>query len=105
MALTARPAPAKPVRTRVPNTGLRTTPDEAAAIPTDELFRRALQSADAAPEDVALLGRVDAVRDRLGKDGQDLAREQALRVHDGLPVDATYELRTLLAMHERGVRD
>jgi hypothetical protein len=102
-ALTPRPVPEKfkGTPTRIEAVLRRTA--EAQALPTDEVFRRAAQSPDAAPEDKALMVRVDAVRDQLGATGQDVAREQALRVANGLPVDAKYELQTLLALHERAM--
>ena len=100
--LTPRPVKERGKPTRVEAVLRR--PTETPALPADEVFRKAAES-KAAPEDKALIARVDAVRDRLGAAGQETVLEQAQRVADGKPINAKYELQTLLALHERAVRD
>lgn len=79
---------------------LRPTPPGELALPQEEIFRRAEESKTASKEDKALLSRAIAAFDKLGTYTQALVIEQAKRINNDMPIDATMELKTSLAMQE-----
>lgn len=79
---------------------LRPTPPGELALPQEEIFRRAEESKTASKEDKALLSRAIDAFDKLGAYTQALVIEQAKRITNDMPIDATMELKTALAMQE-----